>query len=78
VVEGIARACKESGCALTGGETAEMPGLYARAISTPGFTVGAVERHAIPPKTDHEGGRHIDWHASRGAFQRLFPARKCW
>ncbi len=48
IVSGVARACRENGCALVGGETAEMPGFYADGeYDIAGFIVGAVDRGRV-------------------------------
>ncbi len=67
VVEGIADACKQNGCALIGGETAEMPGFYPDGeYDLAGFIVGVVEREKIITGKDVQPGDVILGLASNG------------
>jgi phosphoribosylamine--glycine ligase/phosphoribosylformylglycinamidine cyclo-ligase len=68
IVEGIAEACRAAGCALLGGETAEMPGVYREGeCDIAGTIVGVVERNNILPKKDICAGDRLIGLTSSGA-----------
>lgn len=79
VVGGIAKGCEDSGCALIGGETAEMPGMYADGeYDLAGFCVGAVEKSRILAGQHVQAGDVVLGLASSGVHSNGYSlVRKC-
>lgn len=85
VIEGIAQACREAGCALLGGETAEMPDIYARGeFDLAGFAVGVAECGRVIDGSRISRGDHLIGLPSSGAhsngytlIRRLLAKHRC-
>jgi len=73
LMKGITRACRESGCALIGGETAELPGMYAKGkIDLAGFSVGVVSEEKIVDGRSCRAGDRLLGLASNGVHSNGF------
>jgi len=73
IVKGIAAGCRESGCAILGGETAEMPGFYRPGhYELAGFSVGVVEKTRIVNGSQVRPGDHLIGVASSGLHSNGF------
>ena len=84
IVSGIAEGCVQSGAALVGGETAEMPGFYpADEYDLAGFSVGVVDTAKIIDHTTMKEGalaiafREIPWRSTACAYENLCEADAC-